>query len=126
MSYCRWSSDDFRCDLYVYEAGDGVTIHVAAKRHDIRDADLPPPMELAAVDAAAWFARHQAVKTVIDRAPLVDIGLPHDGESFYGLSHIEAASRVRELIALGYRCDLSVADDLEAESTAPLTDTEAP
>ena len=32
MSYCRWSSMDFKCDLYVYEASDGIVIHVASNR----------------------------------------------------------------------------------------------
>ena len=32
MSYCRWSSDDFRCDLYIYESAAGFVIHVAANR----------------------------------------------------------------------------------------------
>ena len=36
MSWVRWSSDDFRSDVYVYESDEGVTIHVAANRH-VRD-----------------------------------------------------------------------------------------
>lgn len=32
MSYCRWSSMDFKCDLYIYEAEDGIAIHVASNR----------------------------------------------------------------------------------------------
>lgn len=33
MSYCRWSSMDFRCDLYCYEHVDGTyTTHVAGNR----------------------------------------------------------------------------------------------
>lgn len=31
MSYCRWSSDNWKSDVYVYE-GDGYVIHVAARR----------------------------------------------------------------------------------------------
>lgn len=34
MSYCRWSCDDFECDLYCYsDVSGGWTIHVAANRH---------------------------------------------------------------------------------------------
>lgn len=33
MSYCRWSSDNFKCDLYCYaDCGGGYTTHVARYR----------------------------------------------------------------------------------------------
>ena len=35
MSYCRWSSLSWRCDLYVYESGMGIEIHVAGRRRMI-------------------------------------------------------------------------------------------
>lgn len=118
MSYCRWSSDDFRCDLYVYGASDGVVIHVASMRYDVPVADYPPPMELDADNIEAWMVRHRTVMALIAAAPKVAIGLPYDGESYYGLTEHEAAEKVRELIRVGYRCDPSVADDLEAEAPA--------
>lgn len=42
MSYCRWSSDDFQCDVYCYEADEGFIIHVAVSRPVLKDGDLPP------------------------------------------------------------------------------------
>lgn len=32
MSYCRFSSMDFTCDIYAYESNEGYVIHVAANR----------------------------------------------------------------------------------------------
>ena len=32
MSYCRFSTEDFRCDFYAYEADDGYHLHVAGNR----------------------------------------------------------------------------------------------
>lgn len=33
MSYCRWSSDNFECDLYCYsDVNGGYTTHVAGRR----------------------------------------------------------------------------------------------
>lgn len=29
MSFCRWSSDDWACDVYAYESEEGFIIHVA-------------------------------------------------------------------------------------------------
>ncbi len=117
MSYCRWSSDDFRCDLYIYDdVRGGVTIHVAGRRHAIDDSALPPPVSVYDIDR--WVARHEIVIGLIHEAPLVDIGLPHDGEDFYGLTYEAAAAKVRELIACGYRCDPAVADELDADARA--------
>ena len=113
MSYSRWSSNDFQCDLYVYAHCDGgVAIHVAGNRV-VYAEPLPPPVPFDG--SAAWFARHQAVSAIIDRSERKPIGLPCDGEDYY-LPFAEAASKVRELIAMGYHCDPSVADDIEADA----------
>lgn len=32
MSYCRWSSDNWKCDLYCYEDANGYITHVADNR----------------------------------------------------------------------------------------------
>ena len=32
MSYCRFSTDNFRCDLYAYGSHDGYHLHVAGNR----------------------------------------------------------------------------------------------
>jgi len=32
MSYCRWSTDNFNCDIYAYESDAGYEIHVANNR----------------------------------------------------------------------------------------------
>lgn len=43
MSYCRWSTDDFLCDLYIYEHYEGFwAIHVASIRR-VYHKPLPPP-----------------------------------------------------------------------------------
>jgi hypothetical protein len=113
VSYCRWSSDDFQCDLYVYGASDGITIYVAGQRHAIPADKLPPPVDDN--DEDAWVKRHMAVMELVRVAPLEPIGLPFDGEAYYGLTELDAAAKIRELIAVGYRCDPSVADELESE-----------
>lgn len=33
MSYCRFSSDNWGSDVYAYESGDGVAVHVAASKY---------------------------------------------------------------------------------------------
>ena len=116
MSYCRWSSDDFRCDLYVYGSGDDViTIHVASGRHV--PVEPLPPLEYGTdnMDIDAWIKRSVIVSDIIRRSETKPIGLPCDGES-YDLPYLEAAAKVRELIAMGYQCDPKVADALESDA----------
>lgn len=46
MSYCRWSTDDFTCDLYCYESSEGYVTHVASYK-DSREKDSREPIGLA-------------------------------------------------------------------------------
>lgn len=107
MSYCRFSSDDFRCDVYVYEdAYGGWVTHVAGRRHVIDEDALPPPVEWIPGDEDSvhrWFERYRQVSKLIDGAELVDIGLPHDGASFNDPTPGACADRLEQLRELGYR-----------------------
>ena len=75
MSYRRWSSDDFQCDVYVYESvAGGFVTHVAANRVVFKD-ELPAlvPFEPEYVDQ--FLARHNQVMAMVDAADRVLIGL---------------------------------------------------
>lgn len=84
MSYCRWSTDDFKCDLYAYE-GDKYYIHVAANRHTI------PYDEMKELD---WDERYKHMEP---------IGLPCDGETFGFETLQEFKNKFLELRKMGYR-----------------------
>lgn len=113
MSYCRWSTDDFQCDLYCYESNNGFEIHVARKRVVITE-ELPPPVN-PLEDMAGFFERHRKASAIIDRSERVAIGLAHDGESFLLNSAGECADKIEELVALGYRCPPFVVTNLREE-----------
>lgn len=70
MSYCRWSSDDSQCDVYVYEdVSGGWTCHVATQRLDLRGVTLPPPLDYDGDSdtlGERWVARHEAVCKLLD------------------------------------------------------------
>lgn len=52
MSYCRWSSDHFECDVYVYESvSGGWTTHVAGRRRK-----TPLPDSIKAMYPTDWKA----------------------------------------------------------------------
>jgi hypothetical protein len=117
MSYCRWSSDDFQCDLYIYEdVNGGFTTHVAGNRV-IYKVDLPDPVALTQETASQWAERHYEIMQILDdgeKIERVPIDLPHAGETFNDETAGECADRVESLIALGYRVPDYVVKDLRA------------
>lgn len=110
MSYCRWSSDGFGCDLYVYEdCYGGYTTHIASRRVI---GDCP---KLCWDDAATLKASYAAQREFLDSCEREDIGLPHDGESFNDSSLLDLYWRIVGLIELGYRVPHSVVVAIEEE-----------
>lgn len=113
MAYCRFSSDDFRCDLYCYEdVHGGYTTHVAAVRVVYKDP-LPPIVSID--DPVAWLARHERVKKLHSKASLVDITLPNAGESFHDATVEGFLDRLRYLRDIGYRFPSEVIEAVEGE-----------
>lgn len=139
MSYCRFSSNNFWCDVYVYEdVCGGWTAHVAGYRHAIRpipqipwkwlptlgDYNLKthrmvyPNRFIAALDRVvsgirvASYRLHYWSVGVIPRRP---IGLPHDGARFNDETPRACAQRLIELRAMGYKVPQSAIDALLEE-----------
>lgn len=104
MSYCRFSSLDFTCDLYVYH-GVGWEVHCAEVRHNHSVENLPVESgkRLVEVMRRVQYSRVEAIR------------LPHAGEAFTFDTPGEAAAMIRKLVALGYRAPTGLADELEAE-----------
>ena len=113
MSYCRFSTNDHQCDVYVYESRDGITTHVAANKHVFMEP-LPGPVPFC--DKDAWWARHDAVQKLIESADMAPIGLPHDGESRTGQTHHESAKWLEYLRRVGYRVPQHAIDGLREDA----------
>ena len=109
MSYCRWSSDDWRSDLYIYEASDGYYIHVARNRKPQAFFDAIP-VPLSYVPFAAQFERGQQIMAMLDDYESEPIGLPHDGETLILADAEETARAVEWLAAVGYYVPAGTAD----------------
>lgn len=106
MAYCRWSTDDYQCDLYVYaDVSGGYTIHVAGGRYLFKEP-LPPPVSFM-TDIPEWVERHNKVMAMCEAADQEKIDLAYAGDSFYGYSAEQAVDTLRMLHGLGYRfpCD---------------------
>jgi hypothetical protein len=116
VSYCRWSSDDYQCDVYVYEdVCGGFTTHVAGGRYVFKEP-LPPPVSWDPQNMQAWFDRHDKVTQMVEDAETQAIGLPHDGESFNDDTAEECANRLEALRALGYNVPQYAIDALREEA----------
>jgi hypothetical protein len=98
MSYCRWSSNDFQCDIYCYFDVYGYyVIHVAGRRPKFIEP-LPPPSKKRGLD----IARHREVMRIVGNSPSEDIGLPFDGETYRLSTPGETAAKLEELKEAGY------------------------
>lgn len=117
MSYCRFSSDDFQCDVYCYESSSGgFDIFVASNRVTFTEP-TPPPVDLD--DIKAYLHRHNLVTEMVRQAERSPIGLAHDGAFFNEPTAVEAAKRLEWLRDIGYTVPQYAIDALRAESTPP-------
>ena len=110
MSYCRWSSDDWKCDLYCYHStcGDYRTyvaelkhVGVPENPHDITDDE--------------YWQSHQKQMEFLDTAKMEKIGLPYDGMHFSDDDLISFLERVNCLKEAGYHVPFYVLEDIELE-----------
>lgn len=102
MSYCRFSSDNWRSDIYCYESIDGVwEIHVAGNRV-VGDIPPEPSLNLLKTDVDQFGKEHKAVMDFLDTAVREPIELPHAGESFTEGTAALAAERLLVLRTIGY------------------------
>lgn len=112
MSYCRWSSDDFQCDVYCYEhVHGGWVTHVAGRRRVFTEP-LPPPAPEG--DVRAWIER--CMKVTKMESEHVDIGLPYDGETFSTDTPGEMADVLERLGSVGYNVPGYAIESLKEES----------
>lgn len=121
MSYCRWSSDNWRSAVYVYESDRGFETHVACNKVL---GEIPQEPSLADLDRAStpeqlreWSDQYNAVMGFLETAERAPIGLPHDGESFNDPTPAACADRLEALRALGYHVPQYAIDELRAEES---------
>lgn len=112
MAYCRWSSDDYQCDVYVYQSDRGWVTHVAGRR-PVFKAPLPPAVEIG---AEGWYKRYRIVSEMLGRATMVEIEGDHDGETFTDDTPGECADTLERLRAAGYNVPQYAIDELREEA----------
>lgn len=146
MSYCRFSSDNWWSDVYVYKSAEGWVTHVAGRRgiispvpditfcrfsdwlfkrsgpvyhKDIRRTTYANPRFAAVLRAWARFAilwERFIHRTSLRLIPMRPIGLAHDGETLHADTPGECADTLEYLRSLGYRVPQRAIDALWEES----------
>jgi hypothetical protein len=100
MSYCRFSSDNWQSDVYVYAHVDGgYDVHVASNRFV---GEIPPLANFGTVSQQEWVESHEAQTQAIKRAEKTPIGLSSDGESFHWEDLQDLLIHLLQLRAEGY------------------------
>jgi hypothetical protein len=71
MSYCRWSSDGFRSDVYAYEDVSGQYV-VFVRPHRYRCIPAEPDDAFRSPAWIEWRTRHTHTDDCFERVPLLD------------------------------------------------------
>lgn len=106
MSYIRFSSDNFKSDVYAYESAHGFEVHVAVVRFESETPIpelLPLPPAMTEEEVATWLKRHEEQQAWIAQAQHLPIGLSRDGKDFCFSTEEEMYEFLRELKKEGYR-----------------------
>ena len=112
MSYCRFSSEGFQCDVYVYESNEGWITHVASRRRATRAPELDWSTQ------ALWEQTQAAQRAFLDDPanPSLPIGLSNDGMTFRDATPGDCAAQLIRLKTMGYHVPQYAIDGLLEEA----------
>jgi hypothetical protein len=116
VSYCRFSSDNWASDVYVYaDVSGGYTTHVAGNRvvGDVPIADFEALCSKA-ITAEEFADQHRAQMDFLRDAKREEIGLPHDGATF-NLDLKDTIAMLEMLRVEGYHIPQYALDELRAD-----------
>jgi hypothetical protein len=118
MSYCRWSSDNFQCDIYAYESDMGFMVHVASNK----TVGEPPRIDYSLLnsdrttdDMQEFRRQSQENSKWLESCEHAPLGLPFDGQTFTLETMQEFYDKMIELRKVGYRFPDWVLKNIELE-----------
>lgn len=103
MSYCRFSSDNWKSDVYVYESDNGFVIHVAGARYTTEIPNVPPmPSGGTYEEWKEWFNLHNKQMKAVSSAPTKTIGGDYDSQTFICETAEETLDKLKDIKEHGY------------------------
>lgn len=113
MSYCRWSSDNWKCDLYCYaDTAGGYTTRVAGRKYV---GEIPEVPDILTTLSKVWLTAYKAQQEALEKCELLAIGLAEDGKIFSDPDLASFLKRVKWLNGLGYHVPNYVIEDIQKE-----------
>jgi len=97
--YCRWSSDDWKSDVYACKTDEGYMIYVATHRYI---GDIPHVPNFNETNQEEFGIACQRQMSALDKAKLIRIGGLHDGETFMCETLREFLEKLLYLRRCGY------------------------
>lgn len=79
MSFCRFSDDNWKSDVYAYESDRGFELHIASVR---RVGDIPVLPSIFDLSTEEFAKAYQEWMAAIDAVERVPIGGVFDGKSY--------------------------------------------
>jgi hypothetical protein len=120
VSYCRFSSDDFQCDVYVWADVDDTWRTMVAGRRWIFDK-LPEPVALPSPPTDIdhpWFKRLDRLQDMRGdpaHGHWLDLPTPEGGDSYRHATPGECADNLERLRGLGFNVPQEAIDALRRE-----------
>lgn len=109
MSYCRFSSDNWKSDVYVYETDRGFMVDIAANRFVGRIPRTLP------INSPNWYKSYLKQSKYVHKAKTVPIGGKFDGGYFLCSTRQELIEKLKMLKRAGYRIPKWVIPDIQKE-----------
>lgn len=105
MSYCRWSTDNFNCDIYAYESDSGFQIHICSGRYkgEIPKTDMSFLQDGSKESISRYMQTSQIQSDYLKTCGTKPINLPLAGESFTLPDLQSFYDKMVELKEIGYR-----------------------
>jgi len=113
MSYCRFSCDNFKSDVYVYESSEGFVVNVAEKK---LDAILSPLPNFLSVTPEEYLHALNVQSSEIEKSSWVKIGMKYDGDQKVYDTLQETHKFLLELRDCGYHIPQHAIDMLRSEA----------
>lgn len=117
MSYCRWSSDNFKCDVYAYESDFGYEIHIASNRI----VGIPPETNYdllksgSEIDLQLFVDQEKKRSEWLKNCEREEINLPLVGESFTMPDLESFLFKMIEIKEIGYHIPDWVFNEIKEE-----------
>lgn len=122
MSYCRFSSDNWKCEVYCYESSSGFVTWVASNKvvGEVPLLDWSLMDDIHDSDATTLFmVQYNAQMEWLRTAERRPIGLAHDGKSFDDPDRESFLKTLLMLKEAGYNVPQYVIDEVSEEIAQP-------